>query len=199
MVKNVPATQEISVQSLGQGAALEKRMATHSSFLAWRIPWTEEPGGKSMGSQRVGHSWVTNSLILYDDEYSGDSQAHTYACVIREVWKAERIKELQCQWDGPRRDILRELKKRENELLSVSFRNKRSQTKGWASAGEKMNVAGSHARRRACTRRRGTGDRIYSEKAERCWGILSRGVNDLPNLLKFPLRLLVKARLYLCR
>ena len=44
------------VQSLGQEDSLEKEMATHSSILAWRIPWTEEPGGlQSMGSQRVGH------------------------------------------------------------------------------------------------------------------------------------------------
>ena len=57
--------QETWVQSLGQEDPLEKEMATHSSILAWRIPWTEEPGGlQSMGSQRVGHDWVT-SLSLY--------------------------------------------------------------------------------------------------------------------------------------
>ena len=56
MVKNPPAMQEIWVQSLGQEDPLEKEMKTHSSILAWRIPWTEEPGGlQSMGSQRVGH------------------------------------------------------------------------------------------------------------------------------------------------
>ena len=44
-VKNLPAMQEMSVQSLGQKGALEKGMATLSSILAWRIPWTEEPGG----------------------------------------------------------------------------------------------------------------------------------------------------------
>ena len=44
MVKNLPAIQETQVQSLGQEIPLEKRMATHSSILAWRIPWTEEPG-----------------------------------------------------------------------------------------------------------------------------------------------------------
>ena len=49
-------TQEIQVQSLGQEDPLEKGMATHSSILAWRIPWTEEPGGlQSMGLQRVGY------------------------------------------------------------------------------------------------------------------------------------------------
>ena len=45
MVKNLPAIQENQVQSLGREDPLEKRMATHSSVLTWRIPWTEEPGG----------------------------------------------------------------------------------------------------------------------------------------------------------
>ena len=54
MVKNLPAMQETWVQSLGQEDPLEKGMATHSSILAWRILWTEEPGVlQSMGSQRV--------------------------------------------------------------------------------------------------------------------------------------------------
>ena len=54
MVKNPPAIQETWVRSLGQEGPLEKGMATHSSILDWRIPWTEEPGGlQSMGSQRV--------------------------------------------------------------------------------------------------------------------------------------------------
>ena len=53
MVKNLPAMWENWVQSLGQEDPLKKVMATHSSILAWRIPWTEEPGGlQSMGSQR---------------------------------------------------------------------------------------------------------------------------------------------------
>ena len=56
MVKNPPAMQETQVQSLGQEDPLEKGMATHSSILAWRIPWTEETGRLfSMGSQRVRH------------------------------------------------------------------------------------------------------------------------------------------------
>ena len=51
-VKNLPAMQEMWVQSLDQEDPLEKEMVTHSSTLAWRIPWTEEPGGlQSMGSQ----------------------------------------------------------------------------------------------------------------------------------------------------
>ena len=55
MVKNLPAMQETQVRSLGQEEPLEKGMAPHSSVLAWRIPWTEEPGWLQLtGSQRVG-------------------------------------------------------------------------------------------------------------------------------------------------
>ena len=56
MVKNLPAVQETQVTSLGWEDPLEKEMATHSSIIAWKISWTEEPGElQSMGSQRVGH------------------------------------------------------------------------------------------------------------------------------------------------
>ena len=57
LVKNLLAMQETWAQSLGQGDPLEKEMATHSSILAWEIPWTEEPGRlQSMGSQQVRHN-----------------------------------------------------------------------------------------------------------------------------------------------
>ena len=57
MVKNLPELQETQVQSLGQEDPLEKGMATHSSILAWRIPWTEEPSGlQFIGLQRAGHN-----------------------------------------------------------------------------------------------------------------------------------------------
>ena len=60
MVKHPPAMQETLIQSLSGEDSLEKEIATHSSILAQRIPWTEEPGAsQSMGSQRVGHDWVT--------------------------------------------------------------------------------------------------------------------------------------------
>ena len=56
MVKRLPTMRETWVKSLGQEDLLEKEMATDSSILAWKIPWTEEPGRlQSMGSQRVGH------------------------------------------------------------------------------------------------------------------------------------------------
>ena len=62
MVKNLISMQETQVWTLGQEDSLEKEMANHYSILAWRITWTEEPGGlPSMESQRVGHDWATNT------------------------------------------------------------------------------------------------------------------------------------------
>ena len=62
MIKNLSAMQETVVRSLGWEDILEKGMATHSSTLAWKIPWTEEPGGlQSMGLQRVRHNWATHT------------------------------------------------------------------------------------------------------------------------------------------
>ena len=59
IVKNLPAILETQVQSLGEDDPWEKGMATHSSILAWRIPWTEEPGRlQAMRSQRVAHDWA---------------------------------------------------------------------------------------------------------------------------------------------
>ena len=60
-LKRLPAMRETWVWSLGREDPREKEMATHSSILAWRIPWTEEPGGlQSTGLQRVGHNWATS-------------------------------------------------------------------------------------------------------------------------------------------
>ena len=73
MVKNPSAMWETRVQSLGQKDTLEKLMATHSSILTCRIPWTEKPG-----VQRVGHDWVTNTfcfLIMSDVE-------HPFTCLL---------------------------------------------------------------------------------------------------------------------
>ena len=65
MEKSLPAVWETWVQSLGWEDPLEKEMATHSSILAWRMPWTEEPGGlQSMGSQRVGHDRPTSLSLV---------------------------------------------------------------------------------------------------------------------------------------
>ena len=74
MLKNLPASArdaEDAVQSLGQEDPLEEEMATHSSIRAWRIPWTEEPGGlQSIGSQRVGHDLATEHACKTPEFYS---------------------------------------------------------------------------------------------------------------------------------
>ena len=86
-VKNPPAMHETWVHSLGLEYALEKGMATHSSILAWRISWTEEPGGlQSMGSQRVGQGWVTNTFsfhFLYRHGYQGMPSSFPYYLKFR--------------------------------------------------------------------------------------------------------------------
>ena len=64
-VKYLPAVWKTQVRSLGWEDPLVKELATHSSTLAWKIPWTKEPGRlQSMGSQRVGHDWVTSLYIV---------------------------------------------------------------------------------------------------------------------------------------
>ena len=73
MVKNLPAMRETWVQSLGWEDSLEKGMATHSSILAWRIPWAEEPDElESMGSQRVRPKWATrHSTARHEQGWKG--------------------------------------------------------------------------------------------------------------------------------
>ena len=74
MVKHLPAMQETWVQSLGREESLEKEMATHSSILAWRIPWTEEPGRlQSMGSQRAIHDWAISLSFFLKDHFLKES------------------------------------------------------------------------------------------------------------------------------
>ena len=65
MVKNLPAVRETGIRFLGRKDPLEKGMATHSSILAWKIPWTEEPDGlQSMESQRVRHDHKQTSFKM---------------------------------------------------------------------------------------------------------------------------------------
>ena len=72
MVKNLPPMQETHVRSLGQEDSLEKGIATHFSILAWRIPWTEEPGGlQSRGSLRVrlSHTHTVKSTLQFSSSF----------------------------------------------------------------------------------------------------------------------------------
>ena len=92
MVKNLPAMRETQVRSLSWEDPLEKGMATHSSILAWRMLWTEEPGGlQSMGSQRVRHDWVINTLPFLKDSVSVSAShkrllSTSLLCVRRRKW-----------------------------------------------------------------------------------------------------------------
>ena len=91
MVKNLPAIQNTWVQSLDWEDPLEKGMATHSSILAWRILWTEEPGKlQSMGSQRLGHNWATKHSTAYSVYLTED-------WIVLEKWW---IRNAPCTWEG---------------------------------------------------------------------------------------------------
>ena len=73
-LKHLPEMRETQVWSLGREDPLEKEVATHSSILAWRIPWREEPGRlQSMGSQRVGHDWATSLSLSFLSCHLGGS------------------------------------------------------------------------------------------------------------------------------
>ena len=75
------------VRSLGWEDPLEEEMATHSSILAWRIPWTEEPGGlQSTGLQRVGHDWATSHAHTQSWSQEMNFSASGYLCLFTEVW-----------------------------------------------------------------------------------------------------------------
>ena len=86
-IKNLPAKQETQIWSLGQKDTLEKEMATYSNILAWKIPWTEEPSRlQSMGSQRAGHNWVTNTLRFSVQFSSVQSLSHVW--LLATPWTA---------------------------------------------------------------------------------------------------------------
>ena len=77
--------QETLVWSLGWEDPLEKGMATHSSILAWEIPWTEEPGRlQLMGSQRVGHDWAANAFHFWKVQTAQPRVACAY--VLTHLW-----------------------------------------------------------------------------------------------------------------
>ena len=102
-VYNLPAIQEIRVQSLGQEDPLEEKKATHSSIFAWRIPWTEEAGRlQSMGSQRVGHNWATNNIFTFffhwglGEERQGSSHTPCYAGWIQN-WGPRHMKRTEAK------------------------------------------------------------------------------------------------------
>ena len=105
MVKNLPAMPESWVQFLSQADPLEKEMATHSSTLAWRIPWREEPGGLQFkGSQRVKQNWETNThnagLRWWDVRWAGGNFTGKQYSVVtwRKNGKKVQITERSLSW-----------------------------------------------------------------------------------------------------
>ena len=93
--------QETWVRSLGQEDPLKKEMATHSSALAWRIPWREEPGRlQSMGSQRVGHDWATSPMMATEFCYSALSPSISKESSCKQI-----ILEHGRKWTGILRQI----------------------------------------------------------------------------------------------
>ena len=137
--------QETQVRSLGQEDPLEKRMATHSSILTWKIPWTEEPDGlQSIGSQRVEHNWVTNTNNPYllgirsNTEFSEASQGPTLQagssksstlclamltlfCITCQFWSMRHQKKSVGDFlSGKLRDLHKE-KKKKKAFLSIIF------------------------------------------------------------------------------
>ena len=110
----LPAMQETWVRFLGREYPLKKEMAIHSSTLAWKIPWTEEPDRlQSMGSQRVGHDWVTslhNIVWKNPNELLGPPNAIVLTLlsitekIVKEGAQSWKIKDLEpqtCRWHHP--------------------------------------------------------------------------------------------------
>ena len=109
MVKRLPPMRETRVQSLGWEDPLETEMATHSSVLAWRIPWTEEPGRlQSTGLQRVGHDWATSlslSFTFFPASWSAFTiqwtPEYVNSSLVESVRKAQQTQREQlCSTDG---------------------------------------------------------------------------------------------------
>ena len=86
-VKNLPAVRETRVPSLGWEDPLPKGMATHSSILAWRMPWTKEPGRlQSMGSQRVRHDWETGTFTFTLKVHGTLTMLYVHCQVLKSQW-----------------------------------------------------------------------------------------------------------------
>ena len=95
-VKNLLAMRETPIQSLGQEDPLEEEMATHSSILTWRIPWTKEPGRlQSTGSQRVSLNWAADTFTFWRN-WRGNAEA-----AVRTGQKTRKVGSWGCQSQTP--------------------------------------------------------------------------------------------------
>ena len=114
MVKRLPTMWETRIQSLAWEDLLEQEMATHSSILAWRIPWTEKPDRlQSMGSQRVGYGWATSLSFTF-------IQLWYYPPVLT-------LKELKVRWEIQKCKQIKSTqssKGHKTEILTKSYKNK---------------------------------------------------------------------------
>ena len=96
MVKNLPV-METWVWSLGQEDLLERGRTTHSSTVAWRIPWTEEPGGlQSLGSQRVGHDWANKHMYSIKHNFTFYFYFKIYRNVLK--WQCQIVNSSLKRW-----------------------------------------------------------------------------------------------------
>ena len=92
---NLPAMQGIRVQSLGEQYPLEKETATHSSILAWRVPWTEEPGGLlSMGLKRVTQLHIDETSYFFPKWIRGSEQLYLDIKIVTQVFSRAEIRSL---------------------------------------------------------------------------------------------------------
>ena len=113
LVKNLPAVQETWVWSLGWEDPLEKEMATHSSTLAWRIPWTEEPGRpQSMGSQRVRHNCATMFMFMSTHVRKSLCSQGIWSAIRHIIWPSAGVQPQQDPGD-PQDERRRREKERE--------------------------------------------------------------------------------------
>ena len=88
VVKNLPVIREMWVQSLGREDPVEVEMATHSSIIAWEIPWSGEPRGLySVGSQRVEHDWATNTFFSFfpPQEYWNGGDSDVWSAIFGDI------------------------------------------------------------------------------------------------------------------
>ena len=121
--------QETRIWSLGQKDPLEKEMATHSSILAWKIPWTEEPGGlQSMGSRRVGHDIVTKSAL---PPALPPSLTHTHRCPLMEMTHTEIHKPLTTPPPVPQPSAERPLPERQCGGVRLGTQALATHDTGW--------------------------------------------------------------------
>ena len=121
IVESIPAAQETQVQSLDWEGPLEKGMAAHSSILAWRIPWTGEPGGlQSLGSQRAGHDRMThthNTRVCRNAAAVLENKTQTLHSGLKLWWgKLCITKEFQSS-DACDKGLARTLRKKTGELM----------------------------------------------------------------------------------